>query len=157
MTQKEGRAKLKDLRPHGYYSDSLMLFQYFSANVDSVHNTMCYVRRCDCFAEPVLEKQGRELPHRYGTISRAYQVVVAKQFQLLMEYGFTQERQFWLQELLGPHLSSTGSFEAVYKALLVADGRQLLPPNPAFQLEYRNGRLAPEADAENIPVEPRWL
>ena len=37
----------------------------FSANVDSVHNTMCFARRCDCFTEPVLELQGIKLAHSY--------------------------------------------------------------------------------------------
>ena len=47
VTQNQVRAKGKDLRAHGFYSDPLMLFENVSANVDSVHNTMCYVRRCE--------------------------------------------------------------------------------------------------------------
>ena len=58
MTQKELRAKVKDLRAQGYYSDPLMQLVNFSANVDSVQDTMCYVRRCEGFAELVMEIQG---------------------------------------------------------------------------------------------------
>ena len=134
MPQKEVQAKVKDLRAHGYY-DPLMLFQNFSTNVDSMHNTTCYVQRCEGFAEHVLEIQGVELAHRYAKIFRAYHIVVAKRSPLLMEDGLTQESQFRLHEQLGPHRSTTIYFEAVYKALLVGDGRYLLPPNPAFHLE----------------------
>ena len=66
VTQNQVRAKGKDLRAHGFYSDPLMLFENFSANVDSVHNTMCYVRVCESFAALVLEIQGVELAHRYA-------------------------------------------------------------------------------------------
>ena len=106
-----------------------------SANVDSGHNTRCYVRRCEGFAELVLEIQGVDLAHRYAKIFRAYHMVVSKQFPLLMEYGLTQESQFHLHQQLGINLSSTASFEMVYKVILVGDGRQLLLPDANFQLE----------------------
>ena len=111
-----------------------MLFENFSANVDSVRNTMFYVGRCEGFKELVLGIQGVVLAHRYVRIFRAYHLLVAKRTPLVMENGQTQESQVRLHEV-GPHLSSTGSFEAVYKALRF---RQLVPPNPAFQVEYRN-------------------
>ena len=76
---------------------------------------------------------------------------------ILMEYGFTQEIQFRFQERWSPHLSSTGSFEAVYKAILLGHGRQLLPSNPAFQLEYRNGLRAAEAYEEDFQVDQRFF
>ena len=57
VTKKEVQAKVKDLRSHGYSSAPLMLFENFSANVDSMHNTACYLRRCEGFAELVLEIQ----------------------------------------------------------------------------------------------------
>ena len=41
VRQKEGRAKVNDLQAHGYNWNPLMEFEYFSANVESVHNTMC--------------------------------------------------------------------------------------------------------------------
>ena len=72
-------------------------------------------------------------------------MVGAKGSTLLLVYGLTQESQFRLLEQLGPHFSSTLSFEAVYKAILVGHGTQLQPPNPAFQLEYRNGLRTGEA------------
>ena len=43
VTKKEVNAKVKKLRVHGYYSDPLMLFENFSANVDAVPNTVTYV------------------------------------------------------------------------------------------------------------------
>ena len=55
VTKNEMQAKVKDLPSHGYYSDALILFQNFSPNVDSVHNTSCYVRRSESVAELVLE------------------------------------------------------------------------------------------------------
>ena len=110
-----------------------------SANVDSGHNTRCYVRRCECFAELVVEIQTVELAHRYANIFRSYNVVVANRCPLLMEYGITQESRFRLHQQLGAHLSSTVSFEKEYKVIIVGDGRQVLPPNPAFHWEYRNG------------------
>ena len=64
VTKKELQAKVKELRAHGFYSDPLMLFENFSASVEAVHNTMCYVHRCEGFAEHVLEAQGIELAHR---------------------------------------------------------------------------------------------
>ena len=56
-TEVEVRAKVKDLRPHGYYSDPLMLFDNVSTNLDAVRDTMCYIHRCEGFAELVLEIQ----------------------------------------------------------------------------------------------------
>ena len=41
-----------------------MLFENFFANVDGVHNAVCYLLRCEGFAELVLEIQGDELAHR---------------------------------------------------------------------------------------------
>ena len=85
MTQKDVRANVKDLRAQGYYSDHLLLFETFSAIVDSVQNTMCYVRRCEDYSEPVLEIQGVELAQRFTKIFHAYKKVVAKRSPLLME------------------------------------------------------------------------
>ena len=113
----------------------------FSANVDSVHNTMCYPRRCDSFTEPVLELQGIKLAHCYVKSFNAYHAVVSKQTPLFLEYGLKQESQFRLQQKLGPHLSSPVSFEAVDKSLILGDGRQLLLPDVKFPLEYRNGLI----------------
>ena len=56
----------------------MMLYENFSANVDSVHNTMCYERRWEGFAELVLEIQGVELTQRYAMMLRPYDVVVVK-------------------------------------------------------------------------------
>ena len=69
VTKKEMQAKVNDLRSHGYYSDPLMPFEKFSANVDSVLNTACYLRRCEGFAELVLEIQGVELAQSTPTSS----------------------------------------------------------------------------------------
>ena len=74
-----------------------------------------------------------------------------------MEYGVTQENQFHLHERMGPHLSSTVFYDAVYKALLVGDVRQMLPLNPVFQVEYRNGFRAGEAYTEDLQVDPRFI
>ena len=75
---------MKD-RPHGYYSDPLMLFDNFTANVDAVRDTMCYIHRCEGFAELVLEIQGIELAHRYARIFRAYHMAVTKHIPQLLE------------------------------------------------------------------------
>ena len=128
-TEIEVRAKVKDLRPHGYYSDPLMLFDNFSANVDAVRDTMCYIHRCEGFAELVLEIQGIELAHRYAGIFRAYHMAVTGHIPQLLEYVLTQEAQFRLRNEEPDRRSATFSFEAVYKALRVDDGRQVLPAN----------------------------
>ena len=58
---------------------------------------------------------------------------------------------------MGPHLSATISFETVYKALIVGDGRQLLLPNTEFQLKYRNGIRPAEIYAADFEVNPQFL
>ena len=153
MTKKEVQAKVKDLRSQGYYSDSLMLFENFSATVDAVHNSACYLPRCDGFAPLVLEIQGVELAHRYAKIFRAYHAVVAKRYPHLMESGLTQVSQFRLHQQLCAHLSSTVSYEMVYKAILVGDGRHVLRPNSAFQVVYQNGIRA----GEPTPKTLKWI
>ena len=90
-TKKEARPNVNNLLTCGNYSDRLMLLENFSANGDSVHNTMRYVRRCDGFVQLVLEIQGFELAHREAKIFRAYHIVVAKRCPLLMEYCVTEE------------------------------------------------------------------
>ena len=131
-TEVEVRAKVKDLRPHGYYSDPLMLFDNFSASVDAVRDTMCYIHRCEGFAELVLEIQGIELALRYARIFRAYQMAVTGHIPQLLEYGLTQEAQSRLRDEGTDRISVIISFEAVYKALLVGDGRQVLPANTRY-------------------------
>ena len=84
-------------------------------------------------------------------------MMVAMHSRFLLEYCLTQEGQFRLHRQLGPHLSSTNSFEIVYKPLLVGDGSQLLPENPTFQLEYRNGLRAAEVYADDFEVDPPFL
>ena len=74
----------------------------------------------------------------------------------MLEYGLTQESQFLLHNELSPHLSSTISFEIVYKALLVGDGRELLLPNKEFQLKYRNGVRPAAIYAANFEVDPQF-
>ena len=64
MPKKEVPAKMKDLRAYRYYSDPLILFENFSANVDSVHNNICFVIPWEAFAERVLEIEVVELAHR---------------------------------------------------------------------------------------------
>ena len=112
-TEVEVRAKVKDLRPHGYYSDPLMLFDNFSANVDAVRDTTCYIHRCEGFAELVLEVQGIELAHRYARIFRAYHMAVTGHIPQLLEYGLTQEAQYRLRNEMTERLSATISFVAV--------------------------------------------
>ena len=63
MRKKVVQTKVKDLLSHGYYSDPLMLFENFSANVDGVDNTACYLRPCEGFAEMVLKIQGSNSPN----------------------------------------------------------------------------------------------
>ena len=82
-------------------------------------------------------------------------VVVTKRSPLLMEYGLTQESQLLLHENVGPHPSSTISYAALYKALLLGDGRELLAPNPAFHMDYQNGlraeaRPTPKTSKRNL-------
>ena len=134
-----------------------MLFENISVNVDSVHNPMCYVRRCEGFADLVLEIQGLEFALRSPKIFRAYQVLVAKRSQLFLESGLTKESQLRLQEHLNPHICSTASFETVYKALLVGDGSQLVTSNPAFHFEYRNILRTGDIYAEGGKVDPGFL
>ena len=128
-----------------------------STKVDSMHNTRSYVRLCEGFAELLLEMQVVELAHRYAMVFLAYNVVVAKRCPLLMEYGLTQESQFHLPQQLGTLLSSTASFEMVYKLILVGDGIQLLRQNPAFPVEYRNALREVEAYPADIQVDPLFL
>ena len=61
VSKQEVQKKVKDLRSHGYCSEPLMLFENFSANLEAVRNTICYIHRCEGFAELVLEIQGIEL------------------------------------------------------------------------------------------------
>ena len=85
VSKKEVQAKVKDLRAHGYYSDPLMFFENFSANLDAVRNTICYVHRCEGLAELVLEIQGIELAHRYAKVFRAYYEAILGRSPLLLE------------------------------------------------------------------------
>ena len=85
MCKKEVQAKVKDLRAHGYYSDPFILFENFSANVYAVPDIVCYIHRCEGFAELVLEIQGIELAHRYAKIFRAYYETVLGHAPLLLE------------------------------------------------------------------------
>ena len=110
VSKKEVQAKVKDLRANGYYSDTLMLFENFSTNLDAVRNTICYIHRCEGFEELVLEIQGIELAHRYAKAFRAYCKAVVGQLPLLLEYGLTQESQFLLRNELSAQLSTTISF-----------------------------------------------
>lgn len=98
-----------------------MLFDNLSAYVDSVENTMCYVRRCEGFADHVLEILGVEIAHCYSKIFADYHMLVAKRYLMLMQYGLRQESQFGLHEQLGRHLLSTISFEAAYKKSSLAN------------------------------------
>ena len=116
-----------------------------------MHNTICYVRRCEGFACLVLEIQRVELAHRYAKIFRAYDIVVGKESPLLMQFCLTHESQLRLLEQQASHISSTVSFEAAYKPLLIGEGRELLPPNSAFQLEYRNSLCAGERPTSKNP------
>ena len=63
---------MKDLRAHGYYSDPLTLFDNFSAKGDRVRNRICYIHRCERFAELVLDKQVIERAHGYAKNFPAY-------------------------------------------------------------------------------------
>ena len=58
---------------------------------------------------------------------------------------------------MSAQLSTTISFEKVYKALLVADGRQLLLANNEFQPKYRNGLGPVEIYAADFEVDPQFL
>ena len=144
VTKKEVQAKGKDLRSHEYCSNPLMLFENLPANLAEVRNTICYIHRCEGFAVLVLEIQGIELAPRYPKVYRAYCTATVGQPPLLLEYGLTQESQFLLHSELSAQLSTTISFETVYKALLVGDGRQLLLGNKEFQLKYRDSLRAAE-------------
>ena len=157
VTKKEVQAKVKYLRSHGYCSDPLMLFENFSANLDAVRDTIRYIHRCVGLAELVLVIQGIELAHRYAKIFRAYCDAGAVQRPLLLDYGLTQESQFLLHSELSAHLSTTISFETVYKALLVGDGRQILPANDKFEVKYRDGLRAAEIYKEDFEVDPQFL
>ena len=106
---------------------------------------MCYVHRCEGFAELVLEVEGIEFAHRYVKIFRSYHMVVAARSPILLDYGLRQESQFRMHDEQSPPLSTTNSIEAVYKALPVGDEGQQLPSTAAFQLKYRNGLRAREA------------
>ena len=134
-----------------------MLFENFSANLDTVRNTICYIQRCDGFAEMVLEIHVIELAHPYVKIFRAYCEAAVGQRPLLLEYGLTQESQFLLHSELSARLSTTISFETVYKALLVGDDRQLLTANEKFQLKYRDGLRAADIYEAVFEVDPQFL
>ena len=58
---------------------------------------------------------------------------------------------------MSAQLSTTISFETVYKALLVGDGRQLLQANKEFQLKYRDGLRAAEIYEADFEVDPQFF
>ena len=134
-----------------------MRFQNFSANVDAVRDTMCYIHRCEGFSELVLEVQGIELPHRYAKIFRAYHMAITGHTTQLLEYGLTQDGKYRLHYELNPLLSTTVSFETAFQVLLVCDGRQLLPRSTEFELKYRNDVRPPEAYAADFEPDPQFL
>ena len=69
----------------------------------------------------------------------------------------SQEIQFRIDEIVGPQLSSTVSFEAFDKSLFLGEWRQLLLPDANFHLEYRNGLHPAEAYASDFVVDHRYL
>ena len=154
MSKKEVPAKVKDLQAHGYYSDTLLLFETISANLEAVRNTICYIHRCEGFAKPVLQIQGIKLAHTYTKIFRAYYEAILGRSK---EYGLTQESQFLLHNEVSAQLSTTISFETVYKALLVGDVRQLLRENNEFQPKDRNGLRPAEIYDADFKVDPQFL
>ena len=105
----------------------------------------------------VLEIQGIELAHRYAKLFRAYCETVVGQRPLLLEYGLTQEIQFLLHSELSAQLSTTLSFETVYKTLLVGDSRPLIHANDKFQLKYRDGLRAGDIYEADFEVDPQFL
>ena len=157
VSKKEVQAKMKDLRAHGYYSDTLMLFENFSANLDAVRNRICYIHRCEGVAELVLEIQGIELAHRYAKIFQAYNAAILGRSPLLLEYALTQESQFLLRNELRAQLSTTISLDPVYKALLVGDGRQLLLANKEFQPKYSERQRPVEIYEADFEEDPQFL
>ena len=52
------------MRAHGFYSDPLMRFENLAVNLDSVHNTRCFVRSFEGFEEIGLEIHGIVIGHR---------------------------------------------------------------------------------------------
>ena len=99
-----------------------------------------------------MEIQGIELAHRYAKLFRVYHGHWT--FTTIGWVRITRLIQFLLHNELGTQLSSTLSFETIYKAQLVRDLRRLLIPNREFKLKYRNC-LRPvaidEADFEGDP------
>ena len=74
-----------------------------------------------------------------------------------MEYSLRQESQFLIRNERRAQLSTLISFEAVYKALLVGDGRPLLPANKEFQPKYRDGLRPAEIFEADFEVGPQFL
>lgn len=105
----------------------------------------------------MLEDQGLELENRKATMFRRTRWTLVGQSPGLLQYGLTRESQFRVDEQLCPHLSSTSSFEAVYKALLGGEGRLLLPQNLAPKLGYRNGLVEAEANSHEFELNTRFL
>ena len=134
-----------------------MLFENFSANVDAVRNTICYIPRCDGFDSLVLEIQGVELAPCNAKIFRSYYETVLGHSPLWFEYGLREGSQFLLDNELSSHLSTTISIETVYKALHLGDGRQPLLANKEFQLKYRNGVRPAELYAADFEADPQIL
>ena len=154
VSKKEVPAKVKDLQAHGYYSDTLLLFETISANLEAVRNTICYIHGCEGFAKPVLQIQGIKLAHTYTKIFRAYYEAILGRSK---EYGLTQESQFLLHNEVSAQLSTTISFETVYKAPLLGDGRQLLLANKEFPAKYRNCQVPAENYEAYFEVDPKFL
>ena len=71
---------------------------------------------------------------------------------LILEYDFTQESQLLLHIELSSQLSTTMSFERVYRALLVGYGRLLT--NKEFQSNYRDGLRPAEIYEADLEVDP---
>ena len=157
MSKEELKSKVKDHPAHGYYSDPLMLFEHFSANLDAVRTTICYIQRCEGFAELVLVIQWIELAHRYAKVFRHYYEATLGRSPLIWKYGLTKESQFLLRSELTAQLSTSISFETVNKALLVGDGRELLIANKQILPKERDGLRAAEIFEEDFKLDTQIL
>ena len=154
-TEFEVRGKVKDLRAHGYYSDPLMLFDNFSANVDAVRDTMLHssmrgLRRVGAgdTRHRACAPLCKDFPHLLHGLHQAHTSVVG----VWSHAGGSIPTPHEGTERLSP----TMSFEAVYKVLLLGDGRQVLPANTRYVLRYRNGYSLAEILEKEFQPDPQF-
>ena len=104
-----------------------------------------------------MEIQGFELGNRYAKIFLAYHMAETGPTPQFLEFGLTHEAQYRLRNEVTERLSAIISFEAAYKAMLVGDGKLVLPGNTAYVMKYRNGYPLSEVLEKDLQLDRHFL